>query len=70
MAEPLGRLENCSKLVNLVRKNDLRYVLDGSGLHTLFAPNDQVCTNGVIQVMDHSLLCAAVHQSYYPMATG
>jgi uncharacterized surface protein with fasciclin (FAS1) repeats len=40
IAETLGRLENCSRLLELVRKNQLEYLLQRSGLHTLFAPND------------------------------
>src|SRR5438876_7582939 len=41
IAETLGRLENCSKLLELVRNGQLEYLLQRSGLQTLFAPNDQ-----------------------------
>jgi uncharacterized surface protein with fasciclin (FAS1) repeats len=47
MAETLAGLENCSKLADMVQKNDLGYLLDGSGLHTFFAPNDQALADSL-----------------------
>jgi uncharacterized surface protein with fasciclin (FAS1) repeats len=41
IAETLERLESCSSLLEFVRNNDLEYLLKRSGLHTLFAPNDE-----------------------------
>ena len=37
----LGRIEQCSRLLELVKGADLEYLLDRSGLRTLFAPNNQ-----------------------------
>lgn len=45
IAGTLTRLENCSKLIELLRNADLLYVLERSGLQTLFAPNDQALEN-------------------------
>lgn len=40
IGETLARLEQCSKLRAFVQENQLEYLLEGSGLHTLFAPTD------------------------------
>lgn len=41
IAETLAKQEQCSRLVQLVRDGGLEYILRRSGLHTLFAPNDE-----------------------------
>src|SRR5947209_5534632 len=40
IAETLARLDTCSKFRDLVRNAGLEYVLQRTGLHTLFAPNN------------------------------
>jgi uncharacterized surface protein with fasciclin (FAS1) repeats len=37
----LSRIEQCSKLLELVKGAELEYLLDRSGLRTLFAPNNE-----------------------------
>lgn len=41
IAETLGKQEQCSRLLQLVRDAGLDYLLRRSGLHTLFAPSDE-----------------------------
>jgi uncharacterized surface protein with fasciclin (FAS1) repeats len=41
IGDTLAKLEGCSKVLDLVRKNGLEYMLQVSGLRTFFAPTDQ-----------------------------